>query len=75
MVLSYAIVAPLIVPFGLLFFLLLYPVWRYQFLYTWQGSYDMGGEMFPYFANRILCCLGAMVVFTSAIIGEAEGEG
>ena len=36
MTLSYAVVSPLIIPFGALFFALIYPVWRYQVLYVFQ---------------------------------------
>lgn len=32
MVMAYAVVSPLILPFGLVYFILLWPVWRYQML-------------------------------------------
>ena len=32
MVMAYAVVSPLILPFGLLYFILLWAVWRYQML-------------------------------------------
>jgi len=34
MVMAYCVVSPLILPFGLLYFVLLWAVWRYQMLYV-----------------------------------------
>lgn len=34
MVMAYCVVSPLILPFGLLYFILLWAVWRYQMLYV-----------------------------------------
>jgi Calcium-dependent channel, 7TM region, putative phosphate len=67
MVLAYAIVAPLILPFGLLYFVFLWPVWRYQVLYVYQRQYESGGQMWPLVAHKMVGCLHLMVIFTGLV--------
>lgn len=44
MALSYAVVAPLVLPAAVAFFLVGWVVWRYHALYFYQRSYESGGE-------------------------------
>lgn len=67
MVLGYAVVSPLIVPFGILYVALLYPVWRYQVLYVYQRQYESGGLMWPFVAHKTVGCLALMVAFTGLV--------
>lgn len=68
MVMAYCVVSPLILPFGLLYFLLLWAVWRYQMLYIYQRQYESGGQFWPLVAHRIIGCLFICVLFTSAVL-------
>ena len=45
MVCSMCITSPLILPFGLLYFVGLWAVWRYQALYVYQRQYESGGQV------------------------------
>ena len=45
MVCSMCVTSPLILPFGLLYFLGLWAVWRYQALYVYQRQYESGGQV------------------------------
>ncbi|KAG0180534.1 hypothetical protein DFQ28_001133 [Apophysomyces sp. BC1034] len=45
--LEYSTIAPLIVPFVLLFFCLHYFVYLYQFLYVYERDFETGGRAFP----------------------------
>lgn len=45
MVCSMSVTSPLILPFGLLYFVGLWAVWRYQALYVYQRQYESGGQV------------------------------
>lgn len=60
-----AVVSPIILPFASLYFLLTWPVWRYQLLYVYQGHFSAGGQFWIYCAHRIVVCLGVMASFTA----------
>ena len=45
MVCSMCVTSPLILPFGLLYFVGLWAVWRYQMLYVYQRQYESGGQV------------------------------
>ncbi|KAI8348642.1 hypothetical protein BD560DRAFT_410599 [Blakeslea trispora] len=45
--LEYGVIAPLILPFVCLFFVLQYFVYLYQFLYVYELSYETAGRAFP----------------------------
>lgn len=68
MVLAYCVVSPLILPFGLLYFVLLWAVWRYQMLYVYQRQYESGGQFWPLVAHRVVGCLFICVLFTSVVL-------
>jgi hypothetical protein len=67
MAMAYAAVSPLILPFGLLYFILLWPVWRYQMLYVYQRQYESGGQMWPFVAHKVVSCAHIMVAFTAIV--------
>jgi hypothetical protein len=68
MVLAYCVVSPLILPFGLLYFIFLWAVWRYQMLYVYQRQYESGGQFWPLVAHRVVGCLFICVLFTSVVL-------
>lgn len=65
---AYAVVSPLILPFGLLYFMLLWAVWRYQMLYVYQRQYESGGQFWPFVAHKVVGCALICVVFTSVVL-------
>lgn len=66
--LAYGAVTPFILPFGLIYFSLMWVVWRYQALYVWEPAWETGGTVWPFFARRLVACLGIMVVFTVTML-------
>ena len=60
MVLAYCIISPIILPFGLLYFLGLWMVWRYQQLYVYQRQYESGGQMWPPVAHKARAAAGCV---------------
>ena len=73
MVLAYAVVSPLILPFGLLYFIFLWAVWRYQMLYVYQRQYESGGQFWPLVAHKVVGCLLLGVLFTAVVLIFKQG--
>jgi hypothetical protein len=55
--LVYAPIAPVLLPFAALFFLIGAAVWRYQVLFVYTRVYESNGAWWPHMANRILASL------------------
>ena len=53
-VFSYAVICPVILPFGLLYFMGSLVVYKKQVLYVYQPVYESGGTMFPSALQRTL---------------------
>lgn len=70
--LGYCVVSPFILPCALLYFLIIAAVWKYQMLYVFVPAYDSKGQMWPYFAHRIVACLGLCTVFTASIFAVKQ---
>ena len=68
MVWAYALVSPIILPFGVLYFILLWAVWRYQMLYVYQRQYESGGQFWPLVAHRVVACMFICVLFTATVL-------
>ncbi|KFM28611.1 putative membrane protein C2G11.09 [Auxenochlorella protothecoides] len=66
-VFAYAPITPFILPFGLIYFSLMWIVWRYQALYVYESVTNAQGRIWPYFAHRLVACLLIQVIFTSAM--------
>jgi len=73
MVLAYTVVSPLILPFGLLYFVFLWAVWRYQMLYVYQRQYESGGQFWPLVAHKVVGCLLLCVLFTAVVLIFKQG--
>jgi hypothetical protein len=73
MVLAYAVVSPLILPFGLIYFIFLWAVWRYQMLYVYQRQYESGGQFWPLVAHKVVGCLLLCVLFTAVVLIFKQG--
>ena len=55
--LVYAPIAPVLLPFAALFFLIGAAVWRYQVLFVYTRVYESNGAWWPHMAMRILASL------------------
>jgi hypothetical protein len=55
--LVYAPIAPMLLPFAALFFMLGSAVWRYQVLFVYTRVYESNGAWWPHMANRLLASL------------------
>ncbi|CAO3599611.1 unnamed protein product [Absidia cylindrospora] len=75
---EYSTIAPLILPFVILFFCLNYFVYLYQFLYVYEMEYETGGRAFPRAIRHIyigmftwqLTMIGLMAVRGNEALGQ-----
>ena len=51
---TYAIICPIILPFGLMYFMGALMVYKKQILYVYSPVYESGGAMFPFAVQRTL---------------------
>eukprot|EP01041_Mallomonas_annulata_P001199 gene1199-2331_t len=56
-IVTYASIAPLLMPFGLVFFAFSYVMYKYQLLYVYINSYQSGGYMWYAVFNRSMVAL------------------
>ncbi|KAF2070176.1 hypothetical protein CYY_008503 [Polysphondylium violaceum] len=63
--LSYSTLSPLIIPFGLLYFLIDYFVSKYNHIYSFCPKYQSGGILWPLVFNRL--CVGLVIYQITAI--------
>jgi len=65
-VFTYAVICPVILPFGLLYFLGALTVYKKQILYVYSPVYESGGAMFPLAVQR---CLFGLVCAQLTFLG------
>ena len=65
---AYSIISPIILPLTVIFFMLMFLVWRYHMLYVYIRSYESGGTLWPFTFNRIMFILFAFLVFMVSIL-------
>ena len=58
--LSYSVISPVMLIFGLCYFGNAFMVWKYQVLYVYGREWEAGGVWWPQIFNR---CIGAVVMF------------
>jgi len=56
-IITYSCIAPLLMPFGLVFFAFAYIVYKYQLLYVYMNGYQAGGFMWYAVFNRSMVSL------------------
>ncbi len=64
--LTYGTVAPLVLPFAVIFFALGCVVYQYQLVYVFTPKYESGGAMWPLLVKQIIF---GMIVAQCTIIG------
>lgn len=67
-VISFSIIAPLVLPWGVMYFLLAWVFWRYAVLYIFTRKYESGGQMWPMVFNRMCFILGTFVIFNFSVL-------
>eukprot|EP00890_Picochlorum_soloecismus_P002178 jgi/Picsp_1/2961/NSC_01185-R1_erd4-related membrane protein len=66
--LTYTIISPFILPFTMFYFVVMYIVWRYQQLYVYQSAYNSSGQMWRFYAHRLLACFALTILFTGIML-------
>lgn len=66
--LTYTIISPFILPFTIFYFVVMYIVWRYQQLYVYQSAYNASGQMWRFYAHRLLACFALTILFTGIML-------
>ncbi|KAJ3078599.1 hypothetical protein HK102_004373 [Quaeritorhiza haematococci] len=61
---TYSLIAPIILPFGLMFFAIAYVVMKYQLVYVYETRNETGGSWWPKMFNLLCFCVGMMQVST-----------
>ncbi len=67
MALSYAVIAPLVLPAALGFFFTAWLAWRYCCLYFYERSYESGGRLFETLFTLVVWTLVVFSLFTSLV--------
>ena len=62
----YCVVAPLILVFGAIFFMLAYIVYKHHLLYVYSRAYESQGSAWPTLFNSTIFICQAMIFFTAA---------
>ncbi|ONK60411.1 uncharacterized protein A4U43_C08F18150 [Asparagus officinalis] len=66
---TYSVLAPLILPFLLVYFLLAYLVYRNQFMNVYRTKYDYGGQLWPLVHNTTIFSLVLTQVIALGFFG------
>ncbi|OUM63314.1 hypothetical protein PIROE2DRAFT_10155 [Piromyces sp. E2] len=64
--LTYSCIAPLILIFGCLYFVIAYIIYKYQFLYIHYPKYETYGRYAPMLVNR---CMAGLIIFQITMVG------
>jgi hypothetical protein len=51
---TYSVISPFILVWTMIYFCLMYMVWRYQQLYVYQSAYRSYGQMWTFYAHRLV---------------------
>eukprot|EP00889_Picochlorum_renovo_P003103 jgi/Picre1/30133/NNA_005502.t1 len=64
---TYTVIAPFILPFTMFYFCVMYMVWRYQQLYVYQSTYRSFGQMWTFYAHRLVAVFALTILFTGVM--------
>ena len=64
---TFSVVAPLLLPFSVAWFVFAWVQWRHNLCYVYQRKYESGGVMWTYMFSRICICLVIMQLFTFCV--------
>ncbi|KAI8473306.1 MAG: hypothetical protein J3K34DRAFT_411580 [Monoraphidium minutum] len=66
--LTFSVVAPLLLPISVIWFIFAWVQWRHNLAYVYQRKYESGGLMWTYLFSRICICLVIMQLFTFCVL-------
>ena len=66
--LTFSVVAPLLLPFSVAWFVFAWVQWRHNLCYVYQRKYESGGLMWTFVFSRACVCLVAMQLFTFCVL-------
>jgi hypothetical protein len=66
--LTFSVVAPLLLPFSVVWFVCAWVQWRHNLCYVYQRKYESGGLMWTYVFSRVCICLVLMQLFTFCVL-------
>jgi hypothetical protein len=66
--LTFSVIAPLLLPFSVIWFVFAWVQWRHNLCYVYQRKYESGGLMWTYMFSRICICLVTMQLFTFCVL-------
>ncbi|KAJ1548292.1 hypothetical protein HK405_003793 [Cladochytrium tenue] len=72
--LTFAVVAPLILPFAVIYFTLVFVIMKYQFLYVYENREETGGTWWPKVYNLLTIGIGFFQTFTFVVIFAANTQ-
>lgn len=72
---GYAVIQPLIILFGLVYFIFAYVINRYNLLYSSTAQYETGGMYFPMNFNRMMAALILAELTLIGLFGVKESTG
>ncbi|KAI9340038.1 hypothetical protein DFJ73DRAFT_628208 [Zopfochytrium polystomum] len=72
--LTFSIVAPIILPFALVYFSIVFVVMKYQFMYVYEVRRETGGTWWPKVFNLLSFALGVFQAFTLVVIFAANTQ-
>lgn len=64
---TYCVISPFILVWTIIYFMLMYMVWRYQQLYVYQSTYRSFGQMWTFYAHRLVAVFALTVLFTGVM--------
>jgi Calcium-dependent channel, 7TM region, putative phosphate len=64
--LAYSVVAPILLPCALAYFVTGWLLWRTQLLYSCERVYESGGRMWPIYFDCLMACLATGIATTGA---------
>ncbi|KAG2500669.1 hypothetical protein HYH03_001435 [Edaphochlamys debaryana] len=64
---GFAVVSPLILPFGILYFVIAWLLWRWSLLYVYVRKYESGGTFWPWVFSRVMVSLALFALFTGCV--------
>lgn len=64
---TYCVISPFILIWTMIYFMVMYMVWRYQQLYVYQSTYRSFGQMWTFYAHRLVAVFALTVLFTGVM--------
>jgi hypothetical protein len=67
-VITFSVISPLVLPCGLLYFIITVPLWRRQLLLVYRPMFDAGGMRWPFIFSMVMSALYLSVLLVSTVL-------